>query len=229
MLDNQRTCIDLKQGLREVESNLTHQHERFRAECVRAQENGIRLIVLVEEKGVCSIDDVAGWKNPRRTRWERIHQEHSFGRKLHIKIAARPPVSGDVMAKQMRAMTERYNVEWAFCAKQETGRTICGLQGGMENLTFAWDYGQKSPCGNAESATHDSPERRAKRGNSSTGRAPAFQAGRYGFKSRLPLHSAAVAQSAEQPSCNRQVRGSTPRGGSSGRVAPPVLLSGEAV
>lgn len=129
LLDNQSVCIDLKQGLNEVESNLTHQHERFRAECIRAQENGIRLIVLVQEKGIQALDDVATWRNPRRTRWDKISQEHAFGRKLHIEISKKPPLSGETMAKQMRAMNERYQVEWAFCAKEETGRKICALLG----------------------------------------------------------------------------------------------------
>lgn len=129
LLDNQSTCIDLKQGLSEVESNLTHQHERFRAECIRAQENGIRLIVLVEEKGIRSVDDVAAWKNPRRARWERIRQEQSYGRKLSLSLPKKPPVSGQTMAGQMRTMTERYGVVWDFCSKDETGRKICALLG----------------------------------------------------------------------------------------------------
>lgn len=40
LLDRQSTCIDLKQDLTEVCGNLCQQHERFRAELLRAQEAG---------------------------------------------------------------------------------------------------------------------------------------------------------------------------------------------
>lgn len=41
--------VDTKQGVLELAGNVFQDHERFRAECIRAQECGIRLIVLIEE------------------------------------------------------------------------------------------------------------------------------------------------------------------------------------
>lgn len=129
LLHDQRTCIDLKQGLGEVEGNLTSQHERFRRECQKAQEAGIRLIVLAEESGIQELDGVRGWRNPRRSRWNKIDREHSCGRMLHIHISPRPPIDGKTMAGIMATMTERYGVEWQFCGKNQTGERICEILG----------------------------------------------------------------------------------------------------
>lgn len=129
LLHDQSVCIDLKQGLSEVESNLTAQHERFRRECERARESGIKLILLVEEGWCESLADVARWKNPRRARWNRINQAHSYGRFLSVKIAPRPPVDGQTLQKMMQTMEVRYGVRWEFCEKADTGAKACALLG----------------------------------------------------------------------------------------------------
>ena len=69
--------VDTKDGLKEVCQNLCssrEEHERFRAECLKAREHGIKLIVLVEEDEtdenghylINDIRDVRKWQNPRR-------------------------------------------------------------------------------------------------------------------------------------------------------------------
>lgn len=108
-LDNPRLVIDRKQNLSEVCSNLTQQHERFRAECIRAREAGIKLIILVETNGgIKSLDDVEKWVSPR---------------------AKREPstLQGAKLAKTMRTMAERYGIEWRFCDRRDTGREIVRL------------------------------------------------------------------------------------------------------
>lgn len=127
LLHDQSICVDLKQGLPEVESNLIHQHSRFRNECKKAMDSGIRLIVLVEESGIDEVESVAGWVNPRRARWERIDRAHSEGKMLNIQIPAKPPAGGETICRQMKTMNEKYGVEWAFCAKESTGRKVCEL------------------------------------------------------------------------------------------------------
>ena len=41
---NQSICIDTKKDMNEIEGNLIHDHERFKAECIRAKEAGIKNI-----------------------------------------------------------------------------------------------------------------------------------------------------------------------------------------
>lgn len=126
-MDNMTTVIDRKQSLNEVESNVIHQHDRFRRECELARKHGIKLIILVEEPSVQRLEDVAGWTNPRRLRWERLDAEHARGINLHKKISGKPPVDGKTLQAIMRTMAEKYGIEWRFCKKAQAGETICTI------------------------------------------------------------------------------------------------------
>ena len=50
-LDNPRLIIDRKQNLSEICSNVTQQHERFKAELIRANQANIDLVFLIEHGG----------------------------------------------------------------------------------------------------------------------------------------------------------------------------------
>lgn len=104
-LDNPRVVVDRKQGLLEVCGNVTQQHERFRAELVRARKTGIKLIVLVEEPGIQSLEDVFFWQNPRRK-------------------TSPKATNGEQLFRSMQTMCERYGVQFEFCNKRQTGRRI---------------------------------------------------------------------------------------------------------
>lgn len=104
--DNPRVFVDRKQTLTEVCGNLCQQHERFRRECLRAQGLGMKLIILVEHgRGIKSLGDVETWENPR------------------LKTSPKA-TTGEQIAKIMRTMDERYDVEWRFCEKKDTGAEI---------------------------------------------------------------------------------------------------------
>lgn len=124
---NQSVCIDTKAGLQEVYSNVIQQHDRFRAECELAQEAGIWLVILVEEPGISSLEDVVRWKNPRRERWFRVHAAHKAGKLLKLSIPKVPPVSSEQLAAAMGTMGAKYGVTWMFCDKAETGARIWEL------------------------------------------------------------------------------------------------------
>ena len=65
--DNPRLVVDRKQNLSELCCNVCQDHDRFRRELIRANENGIKIIFLVEHgKGIEELEDVAWWENPRR-------------------------------------------------------------------------------------------------------------------------------------------------------------------
>lgn len=101
--------VDRKQNLLEVCGNLAQQHRRFSAECLRAKEAGVKLVILVEHGGkIRSLEDVYGWKNPR----------------LSVSPYA---LSGPRVCALMRAYVAKYGVEWAFCRKQDTGKKILDI------------------------------------------------------------------------------------------------------
>lgn len=128
LLHDQSVCIDLKGGgMQEVYSNLVQSHDRFKRECVRAHQAGITLIILVEEPGISSLEDVKTWKNPRYERWKRdnafILRAQAAGKMLNRKVA-KSPVPSDRLAGMMDAMSMRYLVQWAFCDPQEVGEVV---------------------------------------------------------------------------------------------------------
>ena len=117
---NQSVCIDTKYGLQEVYGNLIQDHRRFTDECKAAFSAGIKLIVLVEESGI-------SWKNPRVLRWERLRDAHKSGKRMKEQLSPYPPVSSERLAKAMQTIAERYHIEWRFCDKADTARTICEI------------------------------------------------------------------------------------------------------
>lgn len=121
---NQTICIDTKKDLQEVYGNVIQDHARFKAEILRAQLQGIRLIILVEQAGIESLYDVSNWKNPRMTRWYKIHNAQKSGKMMNFKISSSPPVTSPKLAASMNSLAERYGVEWQFCNKSETGKRI---------------------------------------------------------------------------------------------------------
>lgn len=125
LLNDMSVCIDLKQNLTEVYNNVIQQHDRFVRECRRAQQAGIKLIILVEQAGIGSVQDVAAWKNPRITKWLKLRDAHKAGKRMNEPLNPYPPVSSERLAKAMQTISDRYGVEWRFCSKAETVNVIC--------------------------------------------------------------------------------------------------------
>jgi len=113
--------VDTKQDLSEVYCNLITDHDRFRRECVRAKDSGIRLIVLVEDSSVSCLEDVKDWQNPRVVQWN-----WAVERGLRP-MGKAPPISSKRLYGIMRTMTENYGIQWEFCHKNSTGKRIVEL------------------------------------------------------------------------------------------------------
>lgn len=64
--DNPKFVIDRKANIQELVYNVTHEHDRILREMERAKTNGVRLLFLVEDENVHSLDDLNDWNNPRR-------------------------------------------------------------------------------------------------------------------------------------------------------------------
>lgn len=123
-LDNPRLIVDRKQNLSEVCHNICQDHVRFRDECIRAKEAGIKLVILVEHgKGINRLEDVIWWENPRSIK--RV-QEPS-GKWVNIPTKA---MTGDQLYKRMVTMENKYGIEFKFCAKNDTGKKIIEILGG---------------------------------------------------------------------------------------------------
>lgn len=127
--DNPRLVIDRKQNLAELCGNVCQQHKRFRDELLRAQENGIKLIILCEHGGqIKSLEDVHRWQNPRRK--QRIYNPN-VGRWIEYETNA---MTGEKLQKVLTTMQGKYGCEFLFCSKENTGKRIIEiLSGGLGN------------------------------------------------------------------------------------------------
>ncbi len=100
---NQSVCIDTKQNIRELASNIMGKsHARFREECYRAFCADIRLIVLIEEE-----TPIQQWKSP------------NYKRNRAQKVA-----DGEILWKAMVTMHIKYGVQFRQCNPKDTAKVV---------------------------------------------------------------------------------------------------------
>lgn len=124
-------CVDSKFSVQELVSDICgKQHERFRDECILAQNNGIKLYVLVENDHeivyhrngklienftITDLKDLHRWVNPRLWVFQSGKQKHPTATK------------GATLMKACYTMMQKYGVEFAFCSSRDAGAKIVEL------------------------------------------------------------------------------------------------------
>ena len=144
---NQSICVDTKFCIEELVSDICgKQHERFRSELLRAQESGVKLIILVENKScyikgtqdifnptIRTLSDLHKWKNPRLFILKDSNEiigTWRNGKPRYKKIQAFPQsTKGETLMKACFTMQEKYGVEFLFCTPEESGSKILELLG----------------------------------------------------------------------------------------------------
>ena len=107
--------VDTKQDVRELAMDCFQDHERFKAECERAQRCGIQLIVLTEE--VLPGGRLDNWRSP-------VGRD---GRPLY-------KFDPKTLRKVLITMQEKYGVRFRFCDGRSTGKVLIEyLKGEREN------------------------------------------------------------------------------------------------
>lgn len=139
LLTDMSRVVDTKRNLQELVGNLTStrnvmtkdgeikklsEHERFRREADFCKENGIKLIVLVEELGMRSIEDVLRWRNPRLRRYEKVKWMHQQGKWSGVPLRGKPPTSNETLYRIMKTFGENHSVKWEFCDPQDAGAKV---------------------------------------------------------------------------------------------------------
>lgn len=113
--------VDTKQDIYEIANNIQQSHERFKRECISAQEVGCQLVILIENlDGVRCLNDLKKWEES---------DDHFFKRNGTRRI------HGKRLAKAMSTMSERYGVLFDFCAPNEAAQRVLEILGG--------DYGPR--------------------------------------------------------------------------------------
>jgi len=127
-LGTYKVCVDSKFDIQELISDICgKQHDRFRDECILAQNNGIKLYILVENKGgligkttienptIRNLKDLHSWKNPRlfiRRNGKQVYPNATRGITLQ---------------KACYTMEKKYGCEFVFCTPEESGAKIMEL------------------------------------------------------------------------------------------------------
>ncbi len=123
-LDNAKLVVDRKKDLNELAANVCQQHERFKAELIRAMQAGIKIIILCEHgEDVNSLEDVYFWQNPRK---HEIKWKWQNGKKIKY-VESEKAVDGSQLYRSLCTIRDRYNVQFEFCSKDQTGRKIVDL------------------------------------------------------------------------------------------------------
>jgi len=128
-LGTYKQSVDTKKDMQEIVGNICgQQHGRFRDECILAQNNNIKLYVLIENTdGIKELEDVFKWQNPRMHRYNKIAYMHRLGKWENIPLPKAAPTNGPTLAKAMLTMQAKYGVEFHFCRPEEAGKRILEL------------------------------------------------------------------------------------------------------
>lgn len=120
-LDNPRLVIDRKKNLQELCGNVCQQHERFKAELIRALQQNIKIVILVEHgEDVKTLEDVWFWENPRK---HEIRWRMANGKRVRT-VQSEKAVDGSQLYRSLKTIKDRYNVDFVFCTKEQTGQKI---------------------------------------------------------------------------------------------------------
>ena len=133
-ITNSLFVIDRKKDLQEICGNVCQQHERFQKELVRAREAGVHIVILCEHgPDIKSLEDVKAWQNPRR----QPRLAWVDGRRQRV-IDSPKALTGEQLYKTLSTIRDRYDIEFEFCTKEETGKRI------VEILTRGKDHDEES-------------------------------------------------------------------------------------
>ena len=124
-------AIDTKFSIQELVGDICgKQHERFRDECILAQNNGIQLYVLVQNDIECvskkhdlynypihDLKQLHRWVNKRL--WIRKN-----GKQVYPKATR-----GITLMKACYSMEKKYDVKFLFCTTQEAGAKVLEILG----------------------------------------------------------------------------------------------------
>lgn len=128
-------CADSKFSILELCGNFQQQHERFRDELLLAQNNGIKLYIVVEndfqwisqKKNIFNtpvrcINDLYRWKNPRAFIFK-------SGKQAYPNCA-----KGSWLAKCCTTCEEKYGCKFVFCKPDESAEIIVKILEGRYEL-----------------------------------------------------------------------------------------------
>lgn len=144
-LGTYNVTVDTKKDIQELVGDICgKQHARFRDECILAQNNGIKLYVLVQNAGglitgtkdiynstIQSLDELHKWKNPRlfvMKRTSDVVGYYKSGNPIYRRAQRYPAATrGETLMKACKTMQKKYGVEFVFCHNRDQGEMVLKL------------------------------------------------------------------------------------------------------
>lgn len=116
----------------EFQTLYVKRHGFFHRGIKRAQNSGIRLIVMVDNRdGVRSVEDLFHWLNPRLKIWvnsDEVIGCYKNGKTRYKKVPKyKNAMTGERLAKACLTMQLKYGVEFQFCRPEEAGERILSI------------------------------------------------------------------------------------------------------
>lgn len=116
----------------QFQSLYVKRHGFFHRGLKRAQNSGIQLYILVDNKeGVTDIDSLFRWHNPRLDIMVNSSEVIGYTRNhypRYRKVRKYPhAMAGETLAKACLTMEKRYHVKFLFCKPSESAETILNL------------------------------------------------------------------------------------------------------
>lgn len=113
-MENPLVFLDRKQNIAEIAQNATSGHARVKRELERLKKIGGKMYFLIEQdrigsKRIKSLDDIMLWTPKYGT------------------------INGMQIYKVLRAWLAKYDIEYVFCGKKNTGKEIIRLLGGVRH------------------------------------------------------------------------------------------------
>jgi len=119
-LNHPTILVDLKKDVLEVINNVTKDHDRFKDEIRRANEDmNCKLVVLIREP-LSSLEDIKIYKVPVFGKWYKDKEKRG---------KPRSAMNTETLYKIMKTMQDKYNLEWQFCTRDDAGKRIIEILG----------------------------------------------------------------------------------------------------
>lgn len=136
LLGAYKVAVDTKKDIQELVSNVCgKQHERFRDELILAQNNGIKLYILVENsfevvnlkkevvnEVIWKLEDLHRWINKRA--WIR---DSATGKSKYPRAT-----KGITLQKACMTLEHKYGCKFVFCSEEQAGGYVLKLLGVKE-------------------------------------------------------------------------------------------------
>lgn len=134
LLGTYNVCIDSKNSIQELCGDVCGKaHDRFRDELILAQNNGIRLVILVEN----DMEEVVKNKNIINPSIKRLEDLHLWvNPRLFIRRGGKQlyprATRGITLQKACHTLQKKYGCRFVFCSSHEAGQRIVEILSGKE-------------------------------------------------------------------------------------------------